>query len=128
MAKRLKPLREIKGGAGNYKAHYKGVYLGSFSNQVVIEHVFRAVEAYDAALLAKKAKKDELAKILENLPAQLEKGIYRRGRRFIVASPSYLGSFGSYEEALAARAAAPRSYTTKPNETAPFEERTLKLE
>ena len=112
------------------------VTIGHFPTNEAAQHALQgavAVLQYQEAQAQQKAlerasklvSRSRAASLLtdENLPT----GIHRKGNRYVVRSPYYLGMFGTLAEALDAQAKAPRKYRRRAA-SMPFEERTLILD
>lgn len=124
---------KVKKTATGYEAYVGRIYLGTFGSGAQAQGACTGALALLAQITAEKeAKKLAREHARQNpgsTPAVLEKGIYRRGARFVVASPCYMGYFNTYAEALAARNSAPRTYrTAAASDAVPFEDRQLTLE
>ena len=110
------------------------VTIGHFPTNEAAQHALQgavAVLQYQEAQVEQKAL-ERASKLVsrsrtalladENLPT----GIHRKGNRYVVRSPYYLGMFGTLAEALDAQAKAPRKYRRRAA-SIPFEERVLTL-
>lgn len=107
---------------GTYDAYFGPHLLGSYDSPLKAQIACEAVATYKK--LAKRAEPQE-----DDAPAVLRPGIYKKGSRYVVRSPRYLGSFPTYKLACAAQDAAPRIYKkASAPQTTPFEARKLVLE
>lgn len=127
----LKARRVIRNG-NSYAAYLGNVPLGTYPSNVAAEAACSGVVAYlrhqQEQKQARKLASENRAQLALNAePQTLRKGIYKKGNRYVVASPRYMGSFLTYEEALEAQDRAPRAYKPR-EENADFEDRKLTLE
>ena len=126
--------RKVKKTPTGYTAHYGKVYLGTFGSGKLASAAAQGAEAYRKALdderkELREARERRILDPVKPVDEELPKGIYKKGRRYVVGSPYYIGSFATLEEAVSAQGAVPRKYKTKPNERAiPFEQRILTLD
>ena len=128
-------LEQVKHNGTGYVASLNHIYLGTFGSNIQALAAIRGAKAVlfhqKTTREARKLAKEDRVQSPAAAPEQLAKGIYRRGSRFIVSSPKYLGTFNDYTAALEARNAAlndtlnVRLSAVKPD--LPFEDRTLKL-
>ena len=129
----ITPRRVIKTPTG-YTAHYGKAYLGTFGSGKLASAAAQGAENFkkylDEQKVAKKELRERRIQTPKSLiPETLPKGIYKKGQRYVVGSPYYMGSFETLGEAIAAQSAAPRTYKTKTDQRSiPFEQRILTLE
>ena len=115
-------------------AQLNSITIGHFPTNEAAQHALQgavAVLQYQEAQVEQKAL-ERASKLVsrsraslltdENLPP----GIHRKGNRYVVRSPYYIGMFGTLAEAIDAQAKAPRKYRRRAA-SMPFEERKLVL-
>ena len=125
--------RVVKTGAG-YDAYLSTIPLGTYTSNIAAEAACSGVLAYlrhqaEQKQARKQAREDRAQLALNVEPQTLRKGIYKKGNRYIVASPRYMGSFLTYEEAQEAQDRAPRAYKPREDDTdTDFEDRKFTLE
>lgn len=130
----LKARKITKVGAQSYTAHLGTIPLGIYPSNVAAEAACAGVIAYlnhqqEQKQARKQAREDRAQLALNVEPQNLRKGIYKKGNRYIVASPRYMGSFLTYEEAQEAQDRAPRAYKPREDDTdTDFEDRKFTLE
>ena len=130
----LKARKIVKVGAQSYTAHLGTIPLGIYPSNVAAVAACAGVIAYlnhqKTQKQARKLARENRAQLALNAePQTLRKGIYKKGNRYVVASPRYMGSFLTYEEAQEAQDRAPRAYRPREDDAATdFEDRKLTLE
>lgn len=130
----LKARKIVKVGAQSYTAHLGKIPLGVYPSNVAAEAACSGVVAYlrhqqEQKQARQLARENRAQPALNAEPQTLRKGIYKKGNRYVVASPRYMGSFLTYEEAQEAQDRAPRAYRPREDDAATdFEDRKLTLE